>query len=122
MISKAVKAKLMERLRKKSTSKYPVNIFKERLFTDQSVRYLTERYRSGEITRTNMYARLGETAGLLLMALSDGYNIIDVARAAKVTPRAVRQIILDSCKRAKALGLIPDFDDSFSKEVNRIAH
>lgn len=69
-----------------------------------------------------MYARLGETAGLLLMALSDGYNIIDVARAAKVTPRAVRQIILDSCKRAKALGLIPDFDDSFSKEVNRIAH
>jgi hypothetical protein len=86
MISKTVKAKLMERLRKKSTSKYPVNIFKERLFTDQSVRYLTERYRSGEITRTNMYARLGETAGLLLMALSDGYNIIDVARAAKVTP------------------------------------
>ncbi len=39
MISKTVKAKLMERLRKKSTSKYPVNIFKERLFTDQSVRY-----------------------------------------------------------------------------------
>ena len=122
MINEAVKDNFMKKLKKKSSSRFPRNIFKENLFTDRSVRYLMECYRSGEMTSSDIYMRLGETAGLLLLALSRGYNIKDVARAAKITPRAVRQIILEASKRARALGLIPDFDDSFSKEVNRIAH
>ena len=122
MISQKLRADFMERLRKKPKAKYPINVFKEHLFTDQSVRYLAQGYRSGEMARSAVFARLGETAGLFLLALTDGYSVKDVARTAKVTPREVRQSILDGCKRAKMFGLIPDFDESLTREVNGIAH
>jgi hypothetical protein len=122
MISEAVKVNFMERLKKKASPKFPKNIFKEYLFTDRSVRYLMERYRSGEMTSADIYARLGETAGLFLMALSEGYHIKDVARAAKTSPKEIRRIVLEASLRAKMLGLIPVFDDPLSQEVNNIAN
>ena len=122
MISEAVKVNFMERLKKKVSPKFPKNIFKEYLFTDRSVRYLMERYRSGEMTSADIYARLGETAGLFLMALSEGYHIKDVARAAKTSPKEIRRIVLEASLRAKMLGLIPVFDDPLSQEVNNIAN
>jgi len=122
MISEAAKINFMERLKKKSSPKFPRNIFKEYLFTDRSVRYLMECYRTGVMTSTDIYMSLGETAGLLLMALSQGYNIKDVARYAKVSPKEIRKTILEACKRAKMLGLIPNMNDLFSEEVSRIAH
>jgi hypothetical protein len=122
MISEAVKINFMERLKKKANPKYPKNIFKEYLFTDRSVRYLMEQYRSGEMTSADIYARLGETAGLFLMALSEGYHIKDVARAAKTSPKEIRRIVLEASLRAKMLGLIPVFDDPLSQEVNNIAN
>lgn len=121
MINEAVKDNLMKKLKRKSSPKFPRNIFKEYLFTDRSVRYLMECYRSGEMTSTDIYMSLGETAGLFLMALSEGYNIKDVARVAKVSSKEVRKVILEACEKAKMLSLIPDLNDPFVKEVNNFA-
>ena len=81
-----------------------------------------ERYRSGEMTSADIYARLGETAGLFLMALSEGYHIKDVARAAKTSPKEIRRTVLEASLRARMLGLIPVFDDPLSQEVDNIAY
>jgi hypothetical protein len=121
MISETVKVNFMKKLKRKSSPKFPRNIFKEYLFTDRSVRYIVERYRSGEMTSADIYARLGETAGLFLMALSEGYHIKDVARAADTSSKEVRKTVLEACNRAKILGLIPDINDPFGEEVSRIA-
>jgi hypothetical protein len=121
MISDAVKVNFMKKLKRKSSPKFPRNIFKEYLFTDRSVRHLMECYRTGEMTSSDIYMRLGETAGLYLMALSEGYNIKDVARTAKVSPNKIRKAVLEACNRAKMLNLIPDIKDFFSKEVSNFA-
>lgn len=122
MISEAIKVNFMERLKQKASPKFPKNIFKEYLFTDRSVRYLMECYHSGEMTSADIYARLGETAGLFLMALSEGYHIKDIARAAKIPPKEIRRTVLEACLRAKKLGLVPAFNDPLSQEVNNIAN
>jgi hypothetical protein len=122
MIDETVKTNFMERLKRKSSPRFPRNVFKEYLFTERSVRYLMECYHSGEMTSSDIYMRLGETAGLFLIALSEGYNIKDVARTAKIAPKEIRRTVLNACKRAKIMGLIPDIDDSFNgEEVSRIA-
>lgn len=118
MISEAVKVNFMERLKKKVSPKFPKNIFKEYLFTDRSVRYLMERYRSGEMTSADIYARLGETAGLFVIALSEGYHIKDIAKTAKLTPGEVRTTVIKAVRRAQMLNLLPVFDDPMSQEVN----
>lgn len=118
MISEAVKVNFMERLKKKASPKFPKNIFKEYLFTDRSVRYLMERYRSGEMTSADIYARLGETAGLFVIALSEGYHIKDIAKTAKLTPGEVRTTVIKAVRRAQMLNMLPVFDDPMSQEVN----
>ncbi|MDR9756987.1 MAG: hypothetical protein RJR35_09715 [Thermoanaerobacterales bacterium] len=118
MISEAVKVNFMDRLKRKATPKFPKNIFKEYLFTDRSVRYITERYRSGEMTSADIYARLGETAGLFVIALSEGYHIKDIAKTAKLTPGEVRTTVIKAVRRAQMLNLLPVFDDPMSQEVN----
>jgi hypothetical protein len=121
MISETVKVNFMKKLKRKSSPKFPRNILKEYLFMDRSVRYIVERYRSGEMTSADIYTRLGETAGLFLMALSEGYHIKDIARAANTSSKEVRKTVLEACNRAKILGLIPDINDPFGEEVSRIA-
>ncbi|MDD2556455.1 MAG: hypothetical protein PHN17_09030, partial [Syntrophaceticus sp.] len=59
---------------------------------------------------------------LFLIALSEGYHIKDIARAAKISPKEIRRTVLEASLRAKKLALIPEFDDPLSGEVNKIAH
>jgi len=122
MIDESLRQNFMDRLKKKATPKFPKNMLREYLFTDRSVRYLMERYRLGEMTSVDIYARLGETAGLFVIALSEGYHIKDVARVARITPKEVRKTVIDASTRAKMLGLIPVFDDPLSREVRRVAN
>ena len=122
MIDESLRQNFMDRLKKKATPKFPKNMLREYLFTDRSVRYLMEKYRSGEMTSADIYVRLGETAGLFVIALSEGYHIKDVARVARITPKEVRKTVIDASTRAKMLGLIPVFDDPLSQEVNNIAN
>ena len=88
ILDEFLKVDFMRRLRNKATPKFPKNIFKEPLFMDRAVRYLMENYRSGEINSAYIYARLGETAGLFVIALSEGYHIKDIAKTAKLPRRS----------------------------------
>ena len=99
MIDESLRQNFMDRLKKKATPKFPKNMLREYLFTDRSVRYLMERYRLGEMTSVDIYARLGETAGLFVIALSEGYHIKDIAKTAKLTPGEVRTTVIKAVRR-----------------------
>jgi len=118
ILDESLKVDFMRRLRNRVTPKFPKNILKEPLFMDRAVRYLMENYRSGEINSAYIYARLGETAGLFVIALSEGYHIKDIAKTAKLTPGEVRTTVIKAVRRAQMLNLLPVFDDPMSQEVN----
>lgn len=101
------KEELLSALVKFSTPRYPKNVFRERLFTDYSVRWLIEKYRSGEIESPGVFARLGEEAGLYVIALAEGYDVADIARAARVSPRKVRRTVMDAFWKARIFQLVP---------------
>lgn len=101
------KEELLSTLARFSTPKYPKNVFRERLFTDYSVRWLVEKYRSGEIESSGVFARLGEEAGLYVIALAEGYDVADIARAARVSPRRVRRTVMDAFWKARIFRLVP---------------
>lgn len=106
------KDELLIALSKLSTPKYPRNVFRERFFTDYSVRWLIEKYRSGEIESSGVFARLGEEAGLYTIALAEGYDVNDIARAAKVSPRRVRKVIISAFQQARIFNLVPqEYDE-----------
>jgi len=70
------------------------------------------------INSAYIYARLGETAGLFVIALSEGYHIKDIAKTAKLTPGEVRTTVIKAVRRAQMLNLLPVFDDPMSQVVN----
>lgn len=101
------KEELLIALSKFCAPNYPRNVFRERFFTDYSVRWLIDKYRSGEIESSGVFARLGEETGLYTIALAEGYDVNEIARAAKVSPRRVRKAIIQAFQRARKFHLVP---------------
>lgn len=101
------KDELLTALAKFSSPKFPKNVYKERFFSDFSVRWLIEKYRSGEIESSGVFARLGEKAGLFTIALAEGYSVPDIARAARVSSRIVRRTVRDAFWKARIFNLVP---------------
>ncbi len=90
------------------TPKYPKNVFRENgIFEDSRARRMSEAYMSGEIDTVGVFSRIGETPGLILMALSEGYSIQSIAKVLGVSVKKTRSVVLDACYKAKMLGLLP---------------
>jgi hypothetical protein len=94
-------------LSKTATPNYPQNVFHEKVFEDPSARRFLYAYRRGEISTEDVFARIGESPGLFLMAMAEGYSTQVIARIAGIPTRKMYQTVLIACQRAKLMGLLP---------------